>query len=58
METNLGCTLCRALWDCIFQTGLGEVWGRIERVELLTPKLMFIKGQLFLKRFYEIPYLE
>lgn len=46
------------LWDCISQTRLGEVWGRIERVELLKPKLMFIKGRHFLKTFYEIAYLE
>lgn len=47
-----------ALRGCISQTGLSKVWGRMKHAELLKPKLMVTKGRPFLKRFYEIPYLD
>lgn len=46
------------LWGCVFHPGVCEVWERTKHAELQEPKLMFVKGWLFLKTFYEIPYLD
>lgn len=58
METNLHCTFCGVAPRCgvAFFTQRSVKSGKEQNMQ--EPKLMFIKGRIFLKTFYEIPYLD